>query len=454
MIQLSLSAVAKEASLPHPTAEVVFHGISIDTRSLSPKNLFVAIPGERVDGHDCASDAIKKGASALLVNRPLDLPVPQLIVDDTILALGKIAGSWRDTFSLPVIGVTGSNGKTTLKNMIASILRAACWNDAKKVLSTEGNFNNNIGLPLTLSQLNADHRYAVIEMGMNHFGEIAYLTQIAKPQVAVINNAGPAHLAYLHDVAGVARAKGEIFLGLPKDGTAVLNRDDAFFDYWKDLIKTHSCITFGLHASADVCLLPSNASPITIKTPRGNIDVILPLLGKHNVMNALAATATTLALNINLNAIKTGLENVRAIPGRLHQHILANGVRIIDDTYNANPESVTAAIHTLAELNGNNIFILGDMGELGSNAVSLHVTIGETAKKAGIHHLFTLGKLSENATKQFGKDGIHFTEREKLIEALQPYLQPNTNILIKGARSMRMEKIVAMLCPDIEMEHH
>jgi UDP-N-acetylmuramoyl-tripeptide--D-alanyl-D-alanine ligase len=456
MITMTLPALASLLELDETFDNLSFQGISIDTRTLTPQNLFVAVQGEQFDGHDYLSRAHEKGAVAALVNRKIDSPLPQLIVPDTLIALGKITENWRHRFSLPLIGVTGSNGKTTLKNMITRILQAATQTDA--VLSTEGNLNNNIGLPLTLARLNAHHQYGVIEMGMNHFGEIAYLTELTQPDVAVINNAAAAHLAGLKNIAGVAKAKGEIFLGLSKKGTAILNQDDDFFDYWKNLIGDRRFITFGLKNKADVSATVSsdfnpNAQRISIHTPQGNIDVNLPLLGLHNVMNALAATATALALDINLTAIKAGLESIQPAPGRLNQYVLPNQVRIIDDSYNANPVSLNAGIQTLASFKGKKIIVLGDMRELGSDEKSLHATAGENARAAGIDYLFTLGELSEHATKSFGPHAAHFTDREKLVLALQPHLHSECTILVKGSHSMHMEKIVAKLMPENTLTH-
>jgi UDP-N-acetylmuramoyl-tripeptide--D-alanyl-D-alanine ligase len=448
MIKLMLSEAAAALDAAEITCDVEFNGISIDTRTLLPNNLFVAIKGEQFDGHNYVAEASTKRATAALVSQKLDLPIPQLIVKDTIAALGKISALWRNRFSLPFIGVTGSNGKTTLKNMIASILRAACHNDTA-VLATEGNLNNNIGVPLMLSRLNDKHCYSVIEMGMNHFGEIDYLTHLVRPQVAVINNAAAAHLEGLENVSGVARAKGEIFSGLTANGIAILNRDDAFFNYWQNLVKNHQQLTFGLQNPADISASILSSS-ITIHTPQGNIDVVLPLLGRHNVMNALAATAATLALDIKLDAIKCGLENVKPAPGRLRQHTLSNHIKIIDDTYNANPASVDAAINTLATFSGTKILVLGDMKELGENAKDHHADIGQKAKNAGIHCLFTFGDLSNAACQVFGDNAWHFTDRDELVEKVKPHLKENTVILIKGSRSMRMEKIVAGLLPHNE----
>ena len=296
-------------------------------------------------------------------------------------------------------------------------------------------------------------------MGMNNAGEIAYLTQMVRPQVAVISNAAESHLQGLKDLAGVARAKGEIFLGLPQDGTAILNRDDTYFEYWRGLVSGHRCLTFSLEQAADVSATIQDTTStthqhITVTTPAGSIDIKLPLLGKHNVMNALAATAATLAIQIDLSAVKAGLEGMHAAPGRLNVHLLANDVRIIDDTYNANPFSTHAAIHALAAFNGKKILVLGDMRELGPDELALHFLTGERAAAAGIDYLFTFGQLSAEATKAFGANAHHYTDRTALIAALQPYLQAGNTILVKGSRSMKMELVVSELVPEGLLQAH
>jgi UDP-N-acetylmuramoyl-tripeptide--D-alanyl-D-alanine ligase len=459
MIKMTLAEIAKilGVSCTHP--DITFSGLCKDARNVKAGNLFVAIIGEQFDGNQFADEAFKNGARAALVSRKLDSDVPQIIVPDTIEALGKLMENWRDRFTLPLIGVTGSNGKTTTKNMIAAILQAASFDDASLVLATEGNLNNNIGVPFTLARLDAKQHYGVIEMGMNNAGEIAYLTKIVKPQVAVISNAAEAHLQGLKDIAGVARAKGEIFSGLPVDGVAVLNRDDAFFDYWHDLTSDQENVTFGLDNPADITakILETDSTThqsILLVTPVGSIDIQLPLLGKHNILNALAAAAATLAIQIDLSAIKKGLEGMHAAPGRLNVHLLDNGTRIIDDTYNANPFSTHAAIHTLAAFSGKKILVLGDMRELGPDELALHTLTGERARAAGINYLFTLGQLSIEATKGFGHGAQHFTDRDELIAALKPYLQTDTTILVKGSRSMKMELVVSQLVPEELLQAH
>lgn len=448
MIKMTLTQSANILGLANAPADREFNGISIDTRTLQPGSLFVAIPGERVDGHDYIAEAEKKGAVAALVSRLLETSLPQLLVPDTTLALGKLGAAWRDQFNIPLVAVTGSNGKTTLKNMIAAIMIAACHGDENKVLATQGTLNNHWGLPLTLARLGSEHLYACIEMGMNHFGEIDYLTRLARPSVAVITNAAACHLEGVGDIAGVARAKAEIFNGLTADGVAVLNRDDAFFPFWHQTVAGRQFLTFGLHPDADIRATlheTAQGQEITLRTPKGNIDINLPLLGKHNIFNALAASAAALAVGIDLNAIKAGLESIRPAPGRLQVHTLANGVKIIDDTYNANPFSLQAAVNTLAAFNGKKILVLGDMKELGGEAKSLHQTAGESIRQAGIDYLFTYGELSALAAQAFGEGAYHFNEQEKLVSALKPFLHNTTTILVKGSRSMRMEKVVSGL---------
>lgn len=436
MIQMTLSQIATILGLSPSQYQGVFQGISIDSRTLTPGNLFVAIKGERVDGHDYLNFAQQQGAVAAIVTHRVESALPQFLVSDATLALGKIATAWREQFNLPIIAVTGSNGKTTLKNMIAAILTAACQHNESQVLATKGTLNNHLGLPLTLARLGTEHRYAAIEMGMNHFGEIEYLTKLTRPTVAVITNAGPCHLEGVGSIAGVARAKAEIFLGLPANGIAILNRDDAFYEYWCEQAHSRRIISFGLHEEADVSM-------------QHLANINLPLLGKHNELNALAAIAATLAINIPLAAIKSGLESIKPAPGRMTMHTLPNDIHLIDDTYNANPFSLQAAVNTLANLKGKKIVILGDMRELGPDEKNIHQEVGEKIRRAGIDYLFTYGELTRHTADGFGENANHFTEQEKLIEAVKPFLHPQTTVLVKGSRSMRMEKVVMGLLQDV-----
>ncbi|HRJ51663.1 MAG TPA: UDP-N-acetylmuramoyl-tripeptide--D-alanyl-D-alanine ligase [Candidatus Thiothrix moscowensis] len=409
-----------------------------DSRAVQAGDLFLALKGERFDAHDFVPQVVGK-ASAALVAKPLDADIPQVVVDDVRLALGRLAAAWRKQFHQPVVGLTGSNGKTTVKEMLTAILSLQ-----GDTLATLGNLNNDIGMPLTLLRLRPEQRFAVIEMGMNHFGEIDYLTRIARPDIAIINNAGAAHLEGVGDLAGVARAKGEIFNGLSEQGIAVLNADDAYVDYWRGLNTGRRVITFGMANPADVrgSIVDSQ---LHIAANGQAVAVSLPLLGRHNQMNALAAAAAVLALGVSLETVQRGLESLQPVKGRLNPKPGKHGVMVIDDTYNANPTSTAAAVAVLAGLSGRKIMVLGDMGELGNTGEQLHAAIGQQAAAAGIDGLYTLGRLSANASQTFGKPDYAFTDLDTLLAALEQDLQPGTNVLVKGSRSARMERVVDAL---------
>jgi UDP-N-acetylmuramoyl-tripeptide--D-alanyl-D-alanine ligase len=436
--------------------DVAINSVSIDSRKMVSDSLFIAIKGERFDAHDFVADLAGK-AGAALVSQQIDCKLPQVVVKDTKQALADLAAGWRKRYANPVIGLTGSNGKTTLKEMVAAIL-------AQKghVLATDGNFNNDIGMPLTLLRVRENHDYAVIEMGANHFNEIDFLTHIARPTVAVINNAGPAHLEGFGDIEGVAKAKGEIFAGLDDAGIAIINADDDYAAYWSSLNKQRQTITFGLTQPADVsghyiageklriCCNTAN----TVNNTKNMIDVTLQLPGRHNAMNALAATAAVIALGIDLTTVKQGLEALTSVGGRLAAVEVNEGFHLIDDTYNANPASASAAIDVLATRQGVRILVLGDMGELGENAVVMHKAVGEEAKQAGIDYLFSLGVMSAEACTVFGQTENAHSALDALVVALQQQLEQHTTkdvtILVKGSRSMAMEKVVSALSADIK----
>lgn len=447
MMHLSEAASALKAELIGTDA--VFTSVGADSRKIASGQLFVALKGEHFDGHDFAEQAIKQGAAAVLVSKQSSA-TPAIIVKDTYQALGELAAYWRSKFAMPVAAITGSNGKTTVKEMLASILKATTGN-SDQVLATQGNLNNHIGLPLTMLNLNAQHRYAVIEMGMNHTGEISYLTKLAKPTVALINNAGSAHIGELGSLEAIAKAKGEIFEGLASDGIAVINADDVFAPLWKTLIGQRKTISFGLKNSADVSAsyeLQADVSVLKIKTPQGQFSAVLPTPGLHNVMNALAATSAALAMGVELPAIAEGLQNYAGVKGRL-QHLKGlNGALVIDDTYNANPLSMKAAIDVLMAKSGEKLLVLGDMGELGDDAADMHTEIGRYAKAAGVDALFTLGTLSQNMTDAFGAGAKHYQSSEALTEALKAQLQPTSVVLVKGSRFMAMERIVKEIITD------
>jgi UDP-N-acetylmuramoyl-tripeptide--D-alanyl-D-alanine ligase len=377
--------------------------------------------------------------------------LPLLVVDDTRKSLGTLAAYWRKKFSMPLVALTGSNGKTTVKEMLASILREACaaqsanLDPQSPVLATRGNLNNDIGVPLTLLELRPGHRYAVVEMGMNHAGEIRYLTRLAAPDVALINNAGPAHLEFFGSVEAIARAKGEIFEGLRAGGTAVINADDRHAGLWRELAGDRRIVEFGLFRPAAVSAryaLRCLESEIVVRTPHGEAQAVLKAPGLHNVRNALAASAAAAALEVPAPAIARGLAGYAGIKGRLQRKAALRGATLIDDTYNANPESVRAAVEVLAQAPGTRLLVLGDMGELGAGAARLHAEIGTLARGSGIERLLTLGELAEHATRAFGEGGRHFTRVEDLLAEVESALAPGLTVLVKGSRFMHMERIV------------
>lgn len=443
---LKLSATALILNGAHFGPDREFTSVGTDSRVVMPGMLFVALKGDRFDGHDFVADVLESGANGALVSSEFAAEnpgLPLVAVTDTKLALGKLAAAWRQNFHLPLIGITGSNGKTTVKEMCAAILRADFGQNA--VLATTGNLNNDIGLPLTLLKMRSSHRAAVIEMGMNHPGEIDYLTHIARPTVALVNNAQRAHLAGLGTLMDVARAKGEIFDGLAENGIAVINADDPHAGLWREINVGRRVISFGFAPEADVhaSRIEKNfGSELALVTPGGEASLLLPVPGEHNARNALAATAACLAAGIPLAAIVRGLTHYAGVKGRLQQKQGLQGSLIIDDSYNANPDSMRAAIDVLASLPGRRIFVMGDMGEVGESAGQLHDEIGGYAKSQGIEHLLGLGEMSAAAVHSFDGGARHFPSVEPLVAALLPMLDRNTSVLVKGSRFMRMERVV------------
>jgi len=432
---------------------IEFSALSIDSRSLRHDELFVALRGPNFDGHAFIEAAHKRGASALLVEHRVDSTLPQVVVSDTHKALGELAAAWRMRYQIPLIAVTGSNGKTTVKEMLSSIL-SAHGRGHDGVLATRGNLNNDIGVPLTLMCINSGHRFAVIEMGANHHGEIRYLTNLARPTVALVNNAGPAHLEGFGDVAGVAKAKGEIFEGLQPDGVAIINADDRYANVWRELCHDKAIKTFGISEASDVSASDLQRTKDGCYRFRLNVDsdsvvIALPLPGRHNVMNALAASAAAIAAGASLQAVREGLQSLQSVGGRLQIKQGDNGVTVIDDTYNANPASLQAALEVLiGSGDGEKILVLGDMGELGDLAEGLHRQMGEQARTAGVDRLFTLGSLAQHAAPPFGAAANHFTTQDALINALQQTLvnrRQAVTVLVKGSRSMQMERVVNAL---------
>ena len=441
MMRLSEAALATRGQLIG--ADVEFCCVGTDSRAIKKGQLFVALKGENFDGHEYAAQSLEQGASAVLVSKASNVS-PAVVVEDTRLALGDLASHWRAKFDMPVVAITGSNGKTTVKEMLAAILKVATADDAS-VLATQGNLNNDIGLPMTMLNLGKQHRYAVLEMGMNHTGELSYLSNLAKPNVALVNNAGTAHIGELGSLEAIANAKGEIFEGLADGGTAIINADDVFANLWKNLASKHQQVTFGLKAKADVTAkyeLHAASSDLELIAPNGTVKFTLPAPGLHNVSNALAAASAALALNVLLENIATGLSNFAGVKGRLQTKQGFAGAKVIDDTYNANPMSMKAAIDVLKASAGQRIFVMGDMAELGADAASMHAEIGAYAKTAGIEKFYALGELTKNAVTAFGANAMHFKTLEALAESLKSMMNAETTVLVKGSRSMRMERVV------------
>ncbi len=458
MMRLSQAAQALDARFTG--SDVEFTAVSSDSRAVRRGDLFVALKGERFDGHAFVAQAAAAGAAAALVentglrseDRGLSEQLPLLIVDDTLKALGKLAQYWRRRFDIPLVALTGSNGKTTVKEMLAAILREACKASQSStlapqscVLATRGNLNNHIGVPLTLLELRRGHRYAVIEMGMNHPGELSYITRLAEPDVALINNAGVAHLENLGTVEAVARAKGEIFEGLKADGVAVINADERYAPLWRELAVNKQQIDFALETRAAVTAtykMRQLDSEIVLNTPLGAARAVVPAPGLHNVRNALAASAAATALAVPTATVAAGLARFSGVKGRLQRKACVRGAALIDDTYNANPDSVRAAIAVLAQVPGKKLLVLGDMAELGTQAPALHARIGAYARESGIERLFTLGELSAHSAQAFGAGARHFTRIEDLLTEIENALAPGVTVLVKGSRFMQMERVV------------
>lgn len=453
MMNLTELAIVLSARV---SGEARFTCVGTDSRRVRPGQLFIALRGENFDGHDFVHKAAAEGATAALVDAHWasahpDVALPLVVVADTRVALGALAAHWRARFDIPLIGVTGSNGKTTVKEMCAAIMAAHARSegcDVDAVLATTGNLNNDIGLPLTLLELRDTHRSAVIEMGMNHPGEIAYLAAIARPTVAIVTNAQRAHLLGMGSLVEIAREKGTIYQGLVSDGVAVINADDAHADYWRGLNVGHRIVSFGLTQPADVSgqyELNGFGARLRLSTSQGDAHLKLAVPGEHNVRNALCATAACLAAGASLDAVADGLVAFTGTRGRLQSGPGLNGATVVDDSYNANPDSVRAAIDVLASTPGRKILILGDMGEIGRSSAQVHDEIGGYAKSKGVDALFALGEMSAVAARNFGDGGQHFRTVEALVSAVKKQLDDETVVLVKGSRFMRMERVADAL---------
>ena len=450
----NLSSIQAWVAGSRRMGDAAFSGVSTDSRSVQAGNLFVALRGERFDAHNFLPEVIGNGAAAVVVERaPEGVQIPALVVPDTRAALGEIARQWRRQFALPVIGVTGSNGKTTVKEMIASILRVAFGEE--QCLATRGNLNNEIGVPITLLGLSARHRAAVIEMGMNHAGEISTLASIAQPTVGLVNNAQREHQEFMHSVEAVARENGAVLAVLPANGVAVFPADDDFTPVWRELAARggpRRTVSFGLCEEAEVrCQYRMNdfGSELTLQIGVDSQVVELQAAGLHNVRNALAAAACCHAIGVGLNDIARGLQAFSPVDGRMQRKLANNGAIVIDDTYNANPDSVLAAIDVLARTGAPRMLVLGDMGEVGDEGQKFHEEIGAYARQAGIDRLFTLGDLARNSASAFGMNAVHFDKLNELMAALCAMLPSGATVLVKGSRFMRMERVVQQLTNEI-----
>jgi UDP-N-acetylmuramoyl-tripeptide--D-alanyl-D-alanine ligase len=439
MITLRTGELARVVGGRLHGADVPIQGVSRDSREGRSDALFVALRGERFDGHDFIGPELE--AAALLVERVVNDPRPQVVVADTMVALAELATAWRVRCAARVAALTGSNGKTTTKEMLRAILAPI-----GSVHATQGNLNNHIGVPLTLLAMPLTAEYAVIEMGANHAGEIARLTRWTRPDVALITNAGRAHLEGFGSLEGVARAKGEIFEGLPAHGgTAVINLDDRFADYWLSLNRQHRCVGFSLEGRGEVQGVWREPNHLELRVHGVRWELALAVPGRHVAQNALAAAAAASALGCGIDAIAHGLEAWRPVAGRLRAVRDASGAEVWDDTYNANPESLGAALQVLCAYDGTRILVLGDMNELGPEARALHAEMGRQARDMGVHHLLALGVLTPAAVETFGAQGQWFATHAELVSALRGLLGPGTTVLVKGSRSQHMEDILAGL---------
>lgn len=446
MIGVTLSQLSGVLNGELQGEDVLIDDVTTDTRKITPGCLFVALKGERFDAHDFAQTAKDAGAGALLVSRKLAIDLPQLVVSDTRLAFGELAAWVRKQVPARVVALTGSSGKTSVKEMTAAIL-AQCGN----TLYTAGNLNNDIGVPMTLLRLTPEHQFAVIELGANHQGEIAWTVSLTRPEAALVNNLAAAHLEGFGSLAGVAKAKGEIFSGLSEGGIAILNADNNDWANWQQIIGDRTVWRFsptaaGSDFSASDIRITAQGTVFTLHTPNGSAEMLLPLPGRHNIANALAATALATAVGADLNAVKAGLAQLKAVPGRLFPVHLSETQLLLDDSYNANVGSMTAAVQVLSEMPGYRVLVVGDMAELGAESEACHIQVGEAAKAAGIDRVLSVGHLSQAISDASGA-GEHFTDKVSAIARLNTLIKEHKTItiLVKGSRSAAMEEVVRAL---------
>lgn len=447
MITLSAQQASEILNAEYCGADVSFTGVSIDSRTITAGNLFFAIKGFQLDGHDYLQTAKAAGAVAAVVDHKVDLDIPQIIVADTTLAMGQLAHYWRKQFAIPIVGITGSCGKTTTTRMIAAVLQ-----QQGKTLYPEGNKNNQWGVPLTLFKLSDQYDFAVIEIGANNMGEINYLANIVRASVAVLTNVAPVHLSVSEGIGfgtidGVFNEKSEIFRALDSAGIAIVNAEDAYFPQWQKMLAKQSCLTFGYNDSADISASHLQVNQqfqysFDMHTPNGDVTINLSSLGKHNVLNALAASAVGIALGLSLLQIQHGLAEVETVSRRLITHKLANGAVVIDDSYNSNVTSAKAVLEMLAEFKGKKIAVLGDMAEIGSQSAEFHHQVGQHAQQLGIDYLFAFGPEAIAMAEGFGDNAFHYTQVAPLVTALQNLLDKEVLVVVKGSLSTGMDRIV------------
>ncbi len=445
MIQMRLTDLSNILNVKAINSDQTFKGVSINSRDTIPSNLFFAIKGTRFDGHDYVKEAADKGAIAAVVERfNPKLSILQLVVSDTLKALGDLASAWRAKFKVPVIGITGSVGKTTVKEMIGSIL-----SQLGTCLTSQGNMNNEIGLPLTLFSIEKDTDFVVVEMGAAKKGDIDYLAKIAKPNIGVITCCAPAHLEKLESLENIAITKGALVNNLPSDGVAILNREDKFFDYWKRINSSSNLISFGNDGDcfSSQELIQANSSSFQVNCQSFTGKVKIEQLGKHNIKNALAAAAASLAIGIDFDTIANGLMKTPKIFGRLFW-VKGERINILDDSYNANPKALSAAIDVLCYEKGERWIVLGDMLELGLNAQELHDQSIIRMNKAGIDRLFTIGSFSAKSSQHFERTSENFTDVNSLILRLRELIcasEYKVSVLIKGSRALNLDMVAEAL---------
>jgi UDP-N-acetylmuramoyl-tripeptide--D-alanyl-D-alanine ligase len=451
----TLSEFAKSCGGTLTGADRPYTGVSTDTRTIASGELFVALRGPRFNANDFVLAAEAAGAAGAMVDSPVDRPLPQIVVRDTQAALSASAAAWRARFSLPVVGVAGSNGKTTVKEMIAAILERK-----GSTLATRGNLNNHIGVPLTLHRLDASHRYAVVEIGANRAGEVADLLTLARPTVGLITNAGAEHLEGFGSLEGVARAEGEMVAGLDGSAVAVINADDAFAPLWRDMASGR-VTTFGVTSPADFSAIEIHTAidgsgfvtRFKLRAPAGVMPIELHLAGGHNVLNALCAAAAATAAGASLDDVRAGLATMRPVPGRLQFKTAPSGAWIVDDSYNANPSSMKAGIEVLASVDARRWLVMGDMGELGSFAAESHEDVGRFARNNRIDRLFATGRLSQLAVEAFGQGAEWFADTDSLARAVNAELTREVCVLVKGSRMNRLERVVEVLVGSSAASH-